>query len=358
MPLHTVVHRVMAWGGKDQHAQCLVLAELNMDNACHLEHLTWAVYDGALLVGSRPKIPGNCPWCMVLAGLYKHIYRGHDDAAHCLLHMLGSWDCQERIEVLCRGGRLSSMRSGQRRASRPRRRSRSSSQHHSQTPAQGNRDGCSHGSSLCMPSRCHCGAAISPNANTMPKLASAVNVPSHAWCSHSSGEMAWASLYDEDTWDDDFQTPNTPVCHIVRREDAGHGEPVDGKMEASRRSPSWQTCYQVDIGEEETMLKTINPTWRTTCWLQLVVQSISDDEVPWYELVLPLMVRTEGAALSLAKCFLMVWRWSVKVLGREHLPSHPDCSQHHTIHDQGGSVGGHRQATLVCSLLPHPAAGW
>ena len=104
-----------------------VLSLLNMDDARHLEHLSWAVYDGTLLVGGQPKLPGDHPWCTVLAGLYKHIYRGHDDVAHCPPHMLGSWDCQERIEVLCRGGRLSSMQSGQRRASQPRRRSRSSS---------------------------------------------------------------------------------------------------------------------------------------------------------------------------------------------------------------------------------------
>ena len=65
------------------------------------------------------------------------------------------------------------------------------------------------------------------------------------------------------------------------------------------------------------MLKTINPTWRTTCWLQLVVQGISDDEVPWYELVIPLMVGTEGTALSLAKHLVAVWRWSIKVLGQD-----------------------------------------
>ena len=62
------------------------------------------------------------------------------------------------------------------------------------------------------------------------------------------------------------------------------------------------------------MLETINPTWRTTHWLQLAVEGISDDEVPWYELVIPLMVGTEGAALSLAKCLLMVWRGRVKAL--------------------------------------------
>ena len=65
------------------------------------------------------------------------------------------------------------------------------------------------------------------------------------------------------------------------------------------------------------MLETINPTWRTTHWLQLVVQGISDDEVPWYEFVIPLVVGAEVVALSLAKCLLVVWRWSIEVQGWE-----------------------------------------
>ena len=84
------------------------LALLNVDDTCHLEHLAWTVYDGTLLVGEQPELPGDCPWCTVLAGLHKHIYSGRNDVAHCPSHMLGSWDCQEQIEVLRRGGRLSS----------------------------------------------------------------------------------------------------------------------------------------------------------------------------------------------------------------------------------------------------------
>ena len=219
---------------------------------------------------------------MVLAGLYKRIYRGQEDVAHCPPHMLASWDCQERVEALQREGRLGSAWGGQQRASRPRRRSRSSSQCHSQTPAQGDRNGYSCSSSPCMPSRCHCRAALSPDVNTMPKLASAVNVPSHAWSSHSCGEMARASLDDEDAWEDDFQTPHMPVHCVVQQE----VEMAAGQMEASGASPSWHPNYQVDIGEEEVTLKTIDLTWRTTRWLQLAVQSIVDDEVPWYELVI------------------------------------------------------------------------
>ena len=63
------------------------------------------------------------------------------------------------------------------------------------------------------------------------------------------------------------------------------------------------------------MLETVNPTWRATRWLQLVVQGISDYEVPWYDLVTPLMVGIKGMALLLAKHLLTIWRWSIRVQG-------------------------------------------
>ena len=88
------------------------LSLLNVNDTHHLKHLMWAVYDGALLVGEQPKLPGNHPWCTVLAGLYRHVYRGHEDAAHCLPYTLASWDCQERVEALHQEGRLDSVQSG------------------------------------------------------------------------------------------------------------------------------------------------------------------------------------------------------------------------------------------------------
>ena len=71
------------------------LALLNVEDIHHHKHLTWAVYDGVLMVGPWPKFLSDCPWCTVLAGLQQHIYRGCNDAAHCLPQTLGSWDCQE-----------------------------------------------------------------------------------------------------------------------------------------------------------------------------------------------------------------------------------------------------------------------
>ena len=106
--------------------------------------------------------------------------------------------------------------------------------------------------------------------------------------------MAQTSLDEDEALEDDFQTPHTPVHRVMQREDDGHRCSAEGRPESSRGSPGQQTEYQVDIGEEEETLETVDPTWRTTHWLQLVVQVISDDEVPWFKLIIPLMVGTEG----------------------------------------------------------------
>ena len=58
-------------------------------------------------------------------------------------------------------------------------------------------------------------------------------------------------------------------------------------------------------------------------WLQLVVQGISDDKVPWAECVIPLTMGTEDVAVSLAKCLLAIWQWNIKVQGQDVCPPAP-----------------------------------
>ena len=161
---------------------------------------------------------------------------------------------------------------------------------------------------------------MSHNICNTPKVASTVNVPTYAWSSHSSEGTAWASLDQDEAWEDDFQTQHMPVHRVMQWEDNGHQPSAEGRLEYSRGSLGQRTGYQIDIGEEEEMLETVNPTWRATRWLQLAVQGISDDEMPWYKLVTPLMVGAEGAALSLAKCLLTVWWWSIRVQGWDVCP--------------------------------------
>ena len=53
----------------------------------------------------------------------------------------------------------------------------------------------------------------------MPKVALAVNIPSHAWSSHSSEGTAWVSLDEDEALEDDFQTLPPLVHHVMQQED-------------------------------------------------------------------------------------------------------------------------------------------
>ena len=114
---------------------------------------------------------------------------------------------------------------------------------------------------------------------------------------------------------DDFQTQHMLVCCVRQWGNNGSGSSARGGLECSRGSLGQQATYCLNISKEEETLETVDPTWQTTCWLQLAVQGISDDEVPWYEYVMLLMSGAEGAALTLAKHLLAVWQWSIRVQG-------------------------------------------
>ena len=113
---------------------------------------------------------------------------------------------------------------------------------------------CPHGVTLlpCVTMRCYCSVATSHDVSTTPKVALAVNIPPHTQSSHSGEGMAQASLNHDEALEDYFQTQHTLVCHIMWWEDNGHRSSFDGRQ---------QTGYRVDIGEEEEILETVDPTW-------------------------------------------------------------------------------------------------
>ena len=182
---------------------------------------------------------------------------------------------------------------------------------------------CLHGVTLLPCVRCYCSAATSHDVSTTPKVASMVNVLPHAWSSHSSEGTALALLDHDEALEDDFQTQHMPVRCVMQQEDTGHQSSAKGRLECSGGSPRQQTGYCVDIGEEQEMLETVDPTWQTTRWLQLVVQGILDEEVPWYEYVALLMMGAEGVALLLVKRPLTIWCWSARVQGLDVCPPTP-----------------------------------
>ena len=90
------------------------------------------------------------------------------------------------------------------------------------------------------------------------------------------------------------------------------------------------------------MLECIDLLWRATRWLQVAVQSITREEVPWYKLVTLLTSGAEGAALSLAKHLLAACWWSIKVCGEDDCPpalSILNIGQFMTKEETAGGVG-------------------
>ena len=93
-------------------------------------------------------------------------------------------------------------------------------------------------------------------------------------------------------------------------------------------------------------------------------QGITKEEVPWYELVIPLMLGAEGVALSLAKHLLTVWRWSIKVHGEDTCPPAPsvlNIRQFMTKEEMAGGVGEpHWFVAYSCALqwVGEVAQGW
>ena len=162
--------------------------------------------------------------------------------------------------------------------------------------------------------------------------------PPHARSSHSSEGTALASLDQDKVLEDDFQTQHTSVHHVKWRGDSGGRASARGGPECYGGSLGQWAVYCLDIGKEEETLETVDPTWQTTCWLQLAVQSISDDEVPWYECMAPLTSGAEGTALLLAKHFLAIWRWSLRVQGQDVCPTVLNIGQFMTRDEVRGEV--------------------
>ena len=192
---------------------------VNLKDTRHLKHLTWAVYNGALHVGSHPGLLGEHQWYTVLAGIFKHIYKGHNETAHCLPYTLVLWDCKQRTEVVCEECRQNTVCCGHDDGHRARgQRLRSSSRHHSKMPCQKGwtRYTCSSPPNTS-PLRYHgVEELFAPGSDTTPKLSSTVSILAYARSSHSAGGVGQASLDDDEDGEEDFQTPHTPVHCMVR----------------------------------------------------------------------------------------------------------------------------------------------
>ena len=56
-----------------------------------------------------------------------------------------------------------------------------------------------------------------------------------------------------------------------------------------------------------------NPMWELIKWLEVCVETLREEDVLWWQLVVPLMDAGAAGTRELAKCFLTMWQWTVEV---------------------------------------------
>ena len=88
---------------------------------------------------------------------------------------------------------------------------------------------------------------FSPSSNTTHKLSSAVSVPAYTRSSHSAGGVAQALLDDDEDWEEDFQTPHTPIHLVVRQEEGEVNRPPSewrppGEVRHGGWLPEWTSA--------------------------------------------------------------------------------------------------------------------
>ena len=95
--------------------------------------------------------------------------------------------------------------------------------------------------------------------------------------------------------------------------------------------------FNADIDEEEAFHKSnryimmwcspvkrhLDLTWQTTKWLQACEESLDDEEISWWLLLLPLTDGSDVATRELPKQFLTAWRWVKKVSNTPICPPAP-----------------------------------
>ena len=57
----------------------------------------------------------------------------------------------------------------------------------------------------------------------------------------------------------------------------------------------------------------LDPVWQTTNWLQAFEESLDEEEISWWPLLLPLTDESDMATRELTKQLLVIWRWVKKV---------------------------------------------
>ena len=109
---------------------------------------------------------------------------------------------------------------------------------------------------------------------------------------------------------------------------------LDYKEDSNRESPFHETSRHIMMRSSPVRTH-LDPMWQMTTWLEPCRESLGEEDITWWLLVMPLTDGGTAAAKELSKCLVSVWRWMAKV------STTPLCPPTPTMLNIGQFLEGH-----------------
>ena len=124
---------------------------------------------------------------------------------------------------------------------------------------------------------------------------------------------------------------------------------LDYKEDSNGESPFHETsrCIMMRSSPVGTHL---DPLWQMTMWLEACRDSLGEEDITWWPLVVPLTDGGTAATKELTKHLISVWRWMAKV------STCPHNAEHWTV-PRGTPKGGGLHI-LAFGPKPAPCSTW
>ena len=87
---------------------------------------------------------------------------------------------------------------------------------------------------------------------------------------------------------------------------------LDYNEDSDRESPFHKTSRHVMM-RSFPVGKRLDPLWKITLWLEACRDSLGEEDITWWPLVMPLTDGGTVATKELTKCLISAWRWTAKV---------------------------------------------
>ena len=96
-----------------------------------------------------------------------------------------------------------------------------------------------------------------------------------------------------------------------------------------------------------------NPMWEVTKWLEVCIETLREEDVLWWPLVVWLMDVGAAGIWELTKHFLTMWQWMVEVAATNFCQPTPTLLNNGQFLDEELEEG---DCTLAAGLCMHPMA--